>query len=171
MEAPTPVSSLVHRRTLVTAGFILFYRFSAEESRFFLMMAFVSSLIRSVVASVLALTETDIKQLVAWSTMSQVSLVFLFFCLGYQLYAFVHLLRHALFKSLLFMLIGLLISIRGGEQDIRKAASLGRKFIVIGILVCLMSLMALFFLGGMLSKDLFLEYYLEERFLFLVRVV
>jgi NADH:ubiquinone oxidoreductase subunit 5 (subunit L)/multisubunit Na+/H+ antiporter MnhA subunit len=65
MEAPTPVSSLVHSSTLVTAGFVLFYRFSTEEDGFFLLMTLVSSFISSVVASVLALTEIDIKQLVA----------------------------------------------------------------------------------------------------------
>jgi NADH-ubiquinone oxidoreductase chain 5 len=65
MEAPTPVSSLVHRSTLVTAGFVLFYRFSVEENRFFLTITFISSTVRSAVASLLALTELDIKQLVA----------------------------------------------------------------------------------------------------------
>jgi len=172
MEAPTPVRSLVHRSTLVTAGFILFYSFSVEESRFFLLMTFVSSMISSLVASLLALTELDIKQLVAWRTISQISLVFLFFCLGYQLYAFVHLLRHAIFKRLLFILVGLLIRLSRGDQDLRKVVYYGHlKYVVVGVLICLFSLRALFFLGGILSKDLFLEYFLEESFLFLLRLV
>lgn len=172
MEAPTPVSSLVHSSTLVTAGFVLFYRFSAEEDGFFLLMTLVSSFISSVVASVLALTEIDIKQLVAWRTISQISLVFLFYCFGYKFYAFIHLLSHAVFKRLLFILVGLLISIRGGDQDLRKVVFFGNfKLVVIGISVCLFSLVALFFLGGIVSKDLFLEYYSEGNFLFILRLV
>lgn len=172
MEAPTPVSSLVHSRTLVTAGFVLFYRFSIEEGSFFLLMTLVSSFTRSVVASVLALTEIDIKQLVAWSTISQISLVFLFYCFSYKFYAFIHLIRHAIFKRLLFILVGLLIRRRGGDQDLRKIIVFSNhKFLVIGILICLFSLMALFFLGGIISKDLFLEYYSAGSFLFVLRLI
>jgi NADH:ubiquinone oxidoreductase subunit 5 (subunit L)/multisubunit Na+/H+ antiporter MnhA subunit len=82
------------------------------------------------------------------------------------------LLSHAVFKRLLFILVGLLISIRGGDQDLRKVVFFGIfKLVIIGISVCLFSLMALFFLGGIVSKDLFLEYYSEGNFLFILRLV
>jgi NADH-ubiquinone oxidoreductase chain 5 len=87
------------------------------------------------------------------------------------LYAFVHLLSHAIFKSLLFILIGLLIRLGRGDQDLRKVSYYGHfKYVVVGIFICLSSLRALFFLGGILRKDLFLEFYLEERFFSLLRL-
>lgn len=172
IEAPTPVSSLVHSSTLVTAGFVLFMEFAFEEESYFLLFMFISSFVRSLIASLLSLVESDVKQLVAWRTMSQISLVFLFYCFGYSFYAWVHLISHAFFKSLLFILIGFLINISGGDQDFRKLViSDGVKFVLVGIMFCLFSLMALFFLGGMLSKDLFLEFGMEGDLLFLVGVI
>lgn len=172
MEAPTPVRSLVHRRTLVTGGYFLVIFFMAEEPYYFIYFLLLFSFVRIFISSFLAILELDIKQFVAWSTISQVSLVFLFFSCGYYFYSFLHLLRHAFFKSLLFLQIGFLIIFNSGDQDYRKIKSFFcYNHIIMSFFISIFSLIALFFLGGMISKDLFLDFFLEKGFIFLFRVI
>lgn len=169
MEAPTPVSSLVHRRTLVTGGYFLLVFFNNERFGFFVFFLLFFSLISIFISSFLSILELDIKQLVAWSTMSQVSLVFLFFGRGYYFFSFLHLLSHAFFKSLLFLQVGFLIVFNSGDQDYRKLKGFfNYNYVVISFFVSVFSLISLFFLGGIISKDIFLDFFFEGNSLFLL---
>jgi NADH-ubiquinone oxidoreductase chain 5 len=118
IRAPTPVSSLVHSSTLVTAGLFLLMIFF-DWDKVGLILIFFTGLFSLFLSSILAVYERDIKKLVALRTLSQIGLCFLSFSLGFYFLCFIHLIRHALFKSLLFLQIGFLIYYQCGQQDIR----------------------------------------------------
>nr|QOW08077.1 NADH dehydrogenase subunit 5 [Attagenus augustatus augustatus] len=159
MAAPTPVSSLVHSSTLVTAGVYLLIRFSVCFSigaMFFLM--FFSTL-TMFMAGLCANLEFDLKKIIAFSTLSQLGLMVSIFSLGSYKLAFFHLLTHALFKALLFMCAGSIIHNFLNCQDIRYMGGL----IIYMPLTCSffnisnMSLCGIPFMAGFYSKDLMLE--------------
>nr|YP_054512.1 NADH dehydrogenase subunit 5 [Ixodes uriae]BAD27248.1 NADH dehydrogenase subunit 5 [Ixodes uriae] len=161
MAAPTPVSSLVHSSTLVTAGIYLLIRFSFlfKISLFSEMLFFFSSL-TLFMAGVGANLEMDFKKIIAFSTLSQLGLIMMILSLGKMEFAFFHLLMHALFKSMLFLCAGLIIHNMGGVQDLRYLGN----FFCYSPMVCgcmglaSMSLFGFPFMGGFYSKDLLLEY-------------
>nr|QYC35488.1 NADH dehydrogenase subunit 5 [Cyphonocerus sanguineus klapperichi] len=159
MAAPTPVSSLVHSSTLVTAGVYLLIRFySALDENMMLVLLFVS-LLTMFMAGLGANFEYDLKKIIALSTLSQLGLMMSILSLGDCKLAFFHLLTHALFKALLFMCAGCMIHSLLNCQDIRYMGSL----IFHMPLVCTFfnisnfSLCGLPFLAGFYSKDLILE--------------
>nr|ADO60541.2 NADH dehydrogenase subunit 5 [Drilaster sp. BMNH 840462] len=159
MAAPTPVSSLVHSSTLVTAGVYLLIRFySALDDNMMLGLLFVS-LLTMFMAGLGANFEYDLKKIIALSTLSQLGLMMSILSLGDCKLAFFHLLTHALFKALLFMCAGCMIHNLFNCQDIRYMGSL----IFHMPLVCTFfnisnfSLCGLPFLAGFYSKDLILE--------------
>lgn len=121
MSAPTPVSSLVHRSTLVTAGLVLLINYSVLTIN-----VFISSLILLVgiftmfFSSVSALYEDDLKKVVALSTLSQMGFSMVTFGLGLNFVCLLHLLSHALFKSCLFIQVGYIIHCSFGQQDGRS---------------------------------------------------
>lgn len=121
MAAPTPVSALVHSSTLVTAGVFLLIRFFGRLSEFFYFcpILFYWGVITSLMASLTALFENDMKKIIALSTLSQLGVII--FCLGLnQPYlTFYHLVTHALFKALLFICAGTFIHCNYNVQDIR----------------------------------------------------
>nr|AML26763.1 NADH dehydrogenase subunit 5 [Scarabaeidae sp. BMNH 1274750] len=159
MAAPTPVSSLVHSSTLVTAGIYLLIRFNLSlNEEIMLLLLFIGSM-TMFMAGLGANFEYDLKKIIALSTLSQLGLMMSILALGEYNLAFFHLLTHALFKALLFMCAGCMIHNLGNCQDIRFMGSLINlmpltcSFFIISN----MSLCGLPFLSGFYSKDLILE--------------
>jgi NADH-quinone oxidoreductase subunit L len=128
MEGPTPVSALIHAATMVTAGVYLIARTYPifEQARTIELIAAGTGALTLLVAGLIALVQTDIKRVIAYSTMSQIGYMFLGAGVGAYANGMFHLLTHAFFKALLFMTAGLAIHALAGEQDIRKMRGLGR---------------------------------------------
>ncbi|YP_002889390.1 NADH dehydrogenase subunit 5 (mitochondrion) [Cephus cinctus] len=160
MAAPTPISSLVHSSTLVTAGVYLVIRFND-----LLMMSglneliLILSVLTMFMAGVSANWEYDLKKIIALSTLSQLGLMMAILSLGGVKLAYLHLLTHAMFKALLFMCAGVIIHSMKNFQDIRFMGSM--VYIMPYTMMCFnvanLSLMGMPFLAGFYSKDLILE--------------
>ncbi len=157
MVGPTPVSALIHAATMVTAGIYLFARlapFFAANPEAGAVIAVIGAA-TSVIAATIALVENDIKRILAYSTVSQLGLMFLASGLGANSAALFHLATHAFFKALLFLCAGNIIHALQGEQDIRYMGGLRGKMpwtfrlMTIGAL----SLAGLPGLAGFFSKD------------------
>nr|WEL32817.1 NADH dehydrogenase subunit 5 [Pentaspinula unispinula] len=160
MAAPTPVSSLVHSSTLVTAGVYLMIRFNSILMytgffKFLLLFGCLTMLMAGIVANF----EYDLKKIIALSTLSQLGLMMSILSMGYWKLAFFHLLIHALFKALLFLCAGSYIHNLGDFQDIRYMGSMVKQlpFTSICFNVSSLSLCGMPFLSGFYSKDLILE--------------
>ena len=161
MAAPTPVSSLVHSSTLVTAGVYLLIRIWGVfmyNSYFKIILVLIGS-ITIIIAGISAVKETDLKKIIALSTLSQLGLIFRCLGLNQVRICFLHLILHAFIKALLFIVIGLGIHSSIGYQDRRsirfsnKNYSLKRVF----LLVPNLGLCGFPFLSGFYSKDLWIE--------------
>nr|YP_009502016.1 NADH dehydrogenase subunit 5 [Trioza remota]AWU49090.1 NADH dehydrogenase subunit 5 [Trioza remota] len=159
MAAPTPISSLVHSSTLVTAGVYLLIRFYfCYSGTFLITILLISSFLTIFIAGVSALQEFDMKRVVALSTLGQLGFMILILCVGYPYIAFFHLLVHALFKALLFMCAGSIIHSSMGLQDLRKMGSLNLDLLVKSCVnISLLNLMGLPFSSGFYSKDALIE--------------
>nr|YP_010872821.1 NADH dehydrogenase subunit 5 [Franciscoloa pallida]WGU50385.1 NADH dehydrogenase subunit 5 [Franciscoloa pallida] len=161
MEAPTPVSSLVHSSTLVTAGIYMLFIYrdlwkDVEEINFLLCVVSLTTLF---LASIAGLLEMDLKKIVAYSTLSQLG--FIVFVLSLSLFeqGFFHLIMHAFFKAMMFMSAGYVIHCSSGWQDIRLM-TLNNKCApgVLKILItAVMSLCGMPYLSGFYSKDLIVD--------------
>lgn len=160
IAAPTPVRALVHSSTLVTAGVYLLIRFSPNFD-FVLLKEFlmIVGVITMFIAGLGANYESDLKKIIALSTLSQLGLMIMTIGLGLPVLAFFHLIIHAIFKSVLFMCIGVLIHITSGNQDRRFFRSLGLRRPVIRLVMVVrnISLCGLPFIRGFYSKDPALE--------------
>lgn len=127
IAAPTPVSSLVHSSTLVTAGVYLIIRFNyLLEERFFLLS--IISLFTMCLAGLCALFELDFKKVVAISTLSQLGFMLFSISVGGWLLSFLHMIFHAFFKRTLFFSTGRIIHYLSGQQDSRFFGSLSSTF-------------------------------------------
>nr|YP_009501951.1 NADH dehydrogenase subunit 5 [Pariaconus pele]AWU49019.1 NADH dehydrogenase subunit 5 [Pariaconus pele] len=159
MAAPTPISSLVHSSTLVTAGVYLLIRFYfCYQSTFFVLILLICSLLTIFIAGISALKEFDMKRVIALSTLGQLGFMVLILCVGYPYIAFFHLLVHALFKALLFMCAGSIIHSSNGLQDLRKMGNMELDLILKSCInVSMFNLMGLPFTSGFYSKDTLLE--------------
>nr|AOY39923.1 NADH dehydrogenase subunit 5 [Scolytinae sp. BMNH 1039994] len=159
MAAPTPVSSLVHSSTLVTAGVYLLIRFSECLSPGVMNVVMFISLFTMFMAGLCANFEYDLKKIIALSTLSQLGMMICILSLGGQDLAFFHLLTHALFKALLFMCAGVIIHMVGDVQDIRCMGSLIKTSPVTCICMNIsnLALCGIPFLAGFYSKDLIAE--------------
>jgi len=161
MEGPTPVSSLLHAATMVTAGVFLLVRCSNifESSQFISFLILSFGVCTALYASLVATYQYDIKKIIAYSTCSQLG--YMFFACGLSFYniAFFHLFNHAFFKALLFLGAGSIISSLFDEQDLRKMGFLIFKlpFTYISILIGSLAILGFPFLAGFYSKDLLLE--------------
>jgi len=157
IAAPTPVSSLVHSSTLVTAGVYLLIRFH-ELLRVNLFLFYIS-IITILISGLGANLEIDLKKIIALSTLSQLGAIIITLSLGLIELSYFHLLRHALFKSLLFLCVGVYIHSYGDIQDIRALGGVGVIIPVTGLFFigCSLSLCGFPFLSGFYSKDLILE--------------
>nr|QJX65653.1 NADH dehydrogenase subunit 5 [Amorophaga japonica] len=171
MAAPTPVSSLVHSSTLVTAGVYLLIRFNEllVGSLFFKVFLLLSSL-TMFMAGISANYEFDLKKIIAFSTLSQLGLMMSILSMGFFDLSFFHLLTHAMFKALLFMCAGVIIHLMNNIQDIRYMGGIS-NFLPLTCL-CLnisnLSLCGISFLAGFYSKDIILEMVCKSIFMFYI---
>nr|UZP15734.1 NADH dehydrogenase subunit 5 [Contracaecum sp.] len=168
MSAPTPISSLVHSSTLVTAGLVLLMNFTELSfNKEVITVILIIGIFTMFFSSVVALVEEDLKKVVALSTLSQMGFSMLTVGLGLGFVSFIHLLSHALFKSCLFMQIGYLIHCSFGQQDGRNYSNMGNlpSFIQLQLLVTLFCLCGLIFSSGAVSKDFILEFFFSNYFM------
>src|SRR5437588_3461600 len=157
MEGPTPVSALIHAATMVTAGVYLIVRTHAvfEQAPRVQELAAGLGAGTLLMAGLIALVQTDIKRVIAYSTMSQIGYMFLGAGMGAYANAEFHLMTHAFFKALLFMAAGLVIHALAGEQDIRKMGGVGRLLPVtrLTFLIGSLALVGMPPFSGFFSKD------------------
>jgi NADH-quinone oxidoreductase subunit L len=161
MEGPTPVSALIHAATMVTAGVYLIARASPlfELAVDIQDLAGILGAITVLLAGTIALVQTDIKRVIAYSTMSQIGYMFIGVGLGAYGASLFHLMTHAFFKALLFMAAGLVIHALSDEQDIRRMGGLGRElpWTYRAFLVGSLALAAIPPFAGFFSKDAILS--------------
>lgn len=158
MAAPTPVSSLVHSSTLVTAGIYLIIRYNFLFFKFY--FVFSISLLTMILAGLGASMEKDFKKLVAISTLRQLGIISLIICLGFWKLSFFHISFHSFFKSILFLSTGFLISRLEGGQDSRYlSGSFSRGWRFLFVLIRSVSLIGFPFTLGFFSKDLIMSFY------------
>lgn len=166
MEGPTPVSALIHAATMVTAGVYLLARTHVlfELAPAVLHTAAVLGAITLLVAGLVALVQTDIKRVIAYSTMSQIGYMFVAVGLGAYGAGMFHLMTHAFFKALLFMAAGVLIHALSDEQDIRKMRGLAKSmpWTFRAFLIGTLALVGAPPFAGFFSKDLVLAHALAE---------
>ncbi len=161
IAAPTPISALVHSSTLVTSGLYLIIRYSYlfYSNPFFIKILLIISIFTSFYAGLNTIFETDLKKLIALSTLSHLGFIGMSFSVGLLYLRFFHLLVHALFKSLLFMTIGDIIINLNHSQDIRYLSKgyLYTPFSCLIINISIINLLGIPNLSGYFSKDLVLE--------------
>ena len=129
MAGPTPVSALIHAATMVTAGIYMVARSGIMFSLAPLTMTVVAvtGIVTALLAGIIALFQNDIKKVLAYSTVSQLGLMFTGLGSGAFSGAVFHLMTHAFFKALLFLAAGSVIHALAGEQDLRKMGGLQKK--------------------------------------------
>nr|QBK84287.1 NADH dehydrogenase subunit 5 [Nurudea yanoniella] len=163
MAAPTPVSSLVHSSTLVTAGIYLMIRFNEIFMEFFFFeYLLIISCLTMFMSGLNAIFEFDLKKIIAFSTLSQMSFMFMILCMGKIEMCFFYLLMHALFKSMMFLSAGILILNMNNNQDIRSMGGLINylPFCSLIFMFTLMTLCGFPFFCSFYSKDLIFEFFL-----------
>ena len=170
-EGPTPVSSLIHAATMVTAGIFLISRtnvlFQIMNDLLIIIIALGS--ITAFLGSTIGIFQSDIKKIIAYSTCSQLGYMFLSSgLLGYN-FSIYHLTNHAFFKALLFLVAGYIIHAISNEQDIRKLGGLLfiLPFSYIGVTLGSLSLLGFPFFSGFFSKEkiieLFYSFYISDN--------
>nr|QQQ88562.1 NADH dehydrogenase subunit 5 [Hyalella tiwanaku] len=167
MAAPTPVSALVHSSTLVTAGVYLIIRFfHILEKSLFLQGLLIISVLTMLMAGWGANFETDLKKIVALSTLSQLGLMMMILSMGMKNIAFFHMISHAMFKSTLFMSAGVMIHMTNSAQDSRFMGGMWASSPVLMTVFSMMnlSLLGFPFLSGFFSKDLTLDFAISNLF-------
>jgi NADH-quinone oxidoreductase subunit L len=157
MEGPTPVSALIHAATMVTAGVYMIARTHAlyDRSPFALSVVAIVGAATAIFAATIGLVQTDIKRVLAYSTISQLGYMFLGCGVAAYSAAIFHLMTHAFFKALLFLAAGSVIHGMGGEQDLRKMGGL-RKHLPITFWTMTAAVFAIagfFPFAGFFSKD------------------
>jgi NADH-quinone oxidoreductase subunit L len=167
MAGPTPVSALIHAATMVTAGIYMIARSNIlfTLSPITLSIIAVIGLATAIIAAIIALTQTDIKKVLAYSTVSQLGYMFLGLGVGAYTGAFFHVLTHAFFKALLFLGAGSVIHAMSNEQDMRNMGGLRKKLPVtfITMLLGTFAISGLPPFAGFFSKDEILAHVYEHN--------
>jgi NADH-quinone oxidoreductase subunit L len=157
MEGPTPVSALIHAATMVTAGVYMVCRLGALFTLSPTALAVVAGVgaLTAFMAATIALVQTDIKKVLAYSTISQLGYMFLAAGVGAFGVAVFHLFTHAFFKALLFLGSGSVIHALSGEQDMRRMGGLWRRipWTFATFVVGTAAISGVPFLSGFFSKD------------------
>ena len=173
MEGPTPVSALIHAATMVNAGIFLIVKtnFLFDLSGINHLILIIGSL-TALLGSLIALVQTDIKKIIAYSTCSQLG--YMFMALGVSAYniAIFHLITHACFKALLFLCAGNVIH-ASGTQNITEMGGLSRKIKITTIFTWIgsLALSGIFPFAGYYSKDLIIEYVHAHHIAYLMSLV
>ena len=157
MEGPTPVSALIHAATMVTAGVYMVVRCAPIFSRAPIALGVVSviGILTAFVAATIGIAQTDIKRVLAYSTVSQLGYMFVAAGVGAFSAGIFHLMTHAFFKALLFLGAGSVIHAMGGEQDMDRMGGL-RKYTPVTfatMMVATLAISGIFPLAGFFSKD------------------
>src|SRR6202047_1579623 len=161
MEGPTPVSALIHAATMVTAGVYMVARMHPLFSRAPIAMFVVAAVgaITAFYAATIGLVQTDIKKVLAYSTVSQLGYMFLGCGVGAYAAGIFHLMTHAFFKGLLFLAAGSVIHAMGGEQDMRNMGGLRKQIPVTywTMFIATLAIAGIPGFAGFFSKDEILE--------------
>src|SRR5450755_1892445 len=160
MEGPTPVSALIHAATMVTAGVYMVSRSHVifERAPMALTVVAITGTLTALFAATIGITQTDIKKVLAYSTISQLGYMFIACGVGAFSAAIFHLMTHAFFKGLLFLAAGSVIHAVSGEQDMRQMGGLRTKIPVTywTMLIAALAIAGIFPFAGFISKDLIL---------------
>ena len=155
MEGPTPVSALIHAATMVAAGVYLVTRIFVMLTADAMLVIAVVGAFTALIAATIALTQNDIKKVLAYSTVSQLGYMIMSLGVGAYAFAFFHLVTHAFFKACLFLGSGSVIHAMHHEQDIRNMGGLKKKMPVTyyTFLISTLAISGVPFFSGFLSKD------------------
>jgi NADH-quinone oxidoreductase subunit L len=166
MEGPTPVSALIHAATMVTAGVYIIARMHPlfEQAPAAADVGAIIGCATLIIAATIAIVQTDLKRVIAYSTMSQIGYMIMGVSVGAYSAALFHLMTHAFFKALLFMAAGSLISAMGGEQSLDRMGGFRKAmpFTFVCFIIGGLALSGLPPFSGWLSKDDIIAY-LDHR--------
>jgi NADH-quinone oxidoreductase subunit L len=167
MAGPTPVSALIHAATMVTAGIYMVARSSElfASSEVASMVITWAGILTSLLGATIALTQNDIKKVLAYSTVSQLGLMFVALGMGAYSTAVFHVITHAFFKALLFLGSGSVIHGMSGEQDIRRMGGLKKAMPIthVTFLIGTIAIAGIFPFAGFFSKDQIIAVAFEEN--------
>lgn len=176
MAGPTPVSALIHAATMVTAGIYMVARLGVLFSMSEFTMHFIAiiGIATSLLAATIALYQNDIKKVLAYSTVSQLGLIFCALGVGAFSAGVFHVVTHAFFKALLFLGAGSVIHGMSGDQDIRNMGGLRKKMPVtyITFLIATIAISGIPPFAGFFSKDQMLaEIFAHNKILFALALI
>ncbi len=155
MEGPTPVSALIHAATMVAAGVFFVTRVFTMLTGDALMFIAIIGALSALIPATIALTQTDIKKVLAYSTVSQLGYMIMALGVGAYQFAFFHLITHAFFKACLFLDSGSVIHAMHHEQDVREMGGLRKKMPITyaSFLISSLAISGIPLTSGFLSKD------------------